>query len=130
MEKETQRFIGAFDGSATPNPGNMIIGGYVCDPLGKIVIAFKEDLGYGTNNEAEYKALIKLISEIRKKDIQNISIIGDSALVVNQINKVWKVKNPRMEVLRDEALSLMEGLNIKLTHVLRDKNKKADALTR
>lgn len=119
-----------FDGSAKPNPGDMKIGGYIEDPQGNVVYEFSKEEGYGTNNEAEYKAFIWLLTVLNEKGIKNIEIKGDSALVINQVNGTWKAKDPRMITFRDDAIELLETINWTLSHVLRESNQKADALTR
>ena len=118
-----------FDGSAIPNPGIMTIGGYINDDIGKPVYEFSSQLGQGTNNQAEYLALIKVLEKIKNNKIENVEIRGDSALVVNQVNLKWKAKNPNMKRLRNMALELLEGINWKLSHVPRSENAKADLLT-
>jgi len=124
-----QAFSAAFDGGATPNPGEMKIGGWIRDPNGKRIYSYTESIGHGTNNEAEYNSLLKLMEEIKKRGIINIHIQGDSALVVNQVNGLWKCKDPRMKQLRSQVCSTAEGIKYHLEHVLRDKNSEADALT-
>lgn len=119
-----------FDGSAKPNPGDMTIGGYLEDHIGKTIFEFSEEIGIGTNNQAEYLAFIKLIKEMKERQIENVIIKGDSALVINQVNMKWKAKNSTMKELRDVALKFLEGMDWTLLHVLRDQNKKADSLTR
>lgn len=123
-------YTAGFDGSAIPNPGEMKIGGWVKDPNGKVIYQFTIPMGQGTNNEAEYHAFIKLLRVVNSLDIKNISITGDSALVVNQINKKWKVKNERIKTLWIIATSLLEGINWSLKHVVRKYNSEADLLSR
>jgi len=123
------QYTGAFDGGSKPNPGQMTIGGWIADPNRKIILKFSENIGHGTNNEAEYNALIRLIIEAKKLGIKNISIRGDSALVVNQVNGKWKVKVPRIQELKSQALYEMKGMTITLSHVLREYNTIADSLT-
>jgi ribonuclease HI len=125
-----QIYIGAFDGSAKPNPGEITIGGWIADSDKKTLISFTEKIGYGTNNEAEYLAFIRLLKEAKGLGIKKLSIKGDSSLVVNQINGTWKIKEPRMKELNNKAHSIMEGMVIKLTHVKRKFNIVADSLTR
>lgn len=125
-----EQYTGAFDGSAKPNPGEMKIGGWIAGPDRRVISEFSENLGYGTNNEAEYNAFIRILEEARKLGIKRISLRGDSQLVVNQINRLWKIKDPRMKELSSKAFSLMEGIEVNLSHVVRKYNKTADSLTR
>jgi ribonuclease HI len=125
---EDQSYTAAFDGGATPNPGEMKIGGWIRDVNGTRIYAYTEEIGHGTNNEAEYKSLIKLLEELKKRGIKKVHIQGDSALVVNQVNGKWKAKDPKMKVLKAKALSI-SGVTYKLEHVLRTFNSEADSLT-
>ena len=124
-----QAFTAAFDGGATPNPGDMKIGGWIRDPDGTRIYAYTEEIGHGTNNEAEYKSLIKLMEEAKRRGIKKLHIQGDSALVVNQVTGTWKAKDPRMKALRDQVLQASEGIEYVLGHVLRKFNAEADSLT-
>jgi ribonuclease HI len=124
-----QAYTAAFDGGSTPNPGLMKIGGWIRDPKGQRIYAYTEEIGQGTNNEAEYRSLLKLVEEIQRRGITKIHIQGDSALVVNQVNGTWKTKDPRMKLLREKIVATAKGLNYNLEHVLRDKNSEADSLT-
>jgi ribonuclease HI len=69
----------------------------------------------GTNNEAEYKALIAaledLISRIKKSNHApkefEVAVLGDSALVINQVKGAWRVKAFHLVPLRDRAQALL-----------------------
>jgi ribonuclease HI len=123
-------YTAGFDGSAKPNPGEMTIGGWIKDPDGNKIYTFTETLGQGTNNEAEYLALIKLFEEINKRGIRKIHIQGDSALVVNQVKGSWKTKDPRMDAMRARVYNLTQGIEYFIEHVIRKYNSEADSLTR
>ena len=119
-----------FDGGATPNPGIMKIGGFIQDPQTIEIFRYSKTLGHGTNNEAEYKSLIFLLQEIVNLGIKKVSIYGDSQLVVNQVNGIFKTKDYRMKKLRREARTLLSKIDRwNLHHIPRSKNKKADSLT-
>ena len=125
-------YVGQFDGSAKPNPGEMKIGGYIKNlkDMDKILYSFSLYKGYGTNNRAEYMGLIELISTALSKGIKRINIYGDSKLAVMQVNRKWKA-NKDMGPLRDQVLQLLEGFDDwSLSHVPRDLNSEADLLTR
>jgi ribonuclease HI len=128
----SELYEGYFDGSAIPNPGQMKIGGYIKKVSDKEVFhKYSIDLGHGTNNEAEYMSLIELCDNLEKFGIKSINIYGDSLLVINQINSVWKARDPRMESFKVTALDLLKPIpNWTLTHVRRNMNMLADSLTR
>ena len=124
-------YEGFFDGSAKPNPGIMTIGGFIRKNPGATVIhSYSEELGYGTNNAAEYFAFIRLLNDVIKLGIEKIRLYGDSALVVNQVNRKWQA-NAKMRPYRDESILLLDRIpEWRLEHIRRALNMKADALTR
>ncbi len=118
------------DGAADLHSGTAGIGG-VFYRNGEELYSFSEFIGSKTNNEAEYQALIQGIKEAHKLNLLSINIFADSQLVVRQITGEYKVKNERMKLLHKQALELLEKLeNWNIEHVLRDKNKRADALSK
>lgn len=124
-------YEGYFDGSAKPNPGKMTIGGFIISPDKNITNRYSSKLGHGTNNEAEYLSFIRLLDNALDLGIREIKIYGDSALVVNQVNRTWKAKDKRMKAFRDEALSKLARFHEwRLEHIKRNLNMQADLLTR
>jgi len=128
-------YEGFFDGSAIPNPGTMRIGCYLKDPDGKVIFEYKQTLGFGTNNEAEYTALLVLSDHLQKltvtKGLRSVKIFGDSQLVVNQINGKYKINKENLKYLHGIILSRLKNIeDWSITHVYREKNKQADGLTR
>ena len=125
-------YEGYFDGSAVPNPGQMTIGGYITRVSDKKKVhLYSTGIGYGTNNEAEYASLIELCDKLQPLGIKNIDIYGDSLLVVNQVNKVWKARDPRMESFKITVLDFLKPIpKWTLTHIRRNLNMLADQLTR
>ncbi len=129
---EKQIYIGQFDGSAKPNPGIMKIGGHIKDSkdMNSILYSFSIGLGEGTNNRAEYLALIELLEIAIRKGIKRMHISGDSKLAVMQVNLKWKA-NKDMAPLRDQVLQLLKKFDHwSLIHVPRALNVEADSLTR
>ena len=131
----SETYEGFFDGSAIPNPGTMRIGCYLKDPDGNTIFEYKQTLGFGTNNEAEYTALLVLSTELQKltltKGLKKVRIFGDSQLVVNQINGVYKINKKALQYLHDMILSNLKQIeDWSISHVYREKNKQADGLTR
>ena len=125
-------YMAYFDGSATPNPGDMKIGGYIRGPGTKKgrIYEYSEDIGYGTNNEAEYSSLIHLLEAIKRYGIWKVRIHGDSDLIVKQVNGEYKARDTRMRAFRNEALELLRNVNEwTLLHIPRAQNKDADSLT-
>jgi ribonuclease HI len=83
-----------------------------------------------TNNQAEYIGLMVGLEMCIRNNVKNLRIEGDSLLVVNQINNVWKIKEPTLIVLHakvKEFLSFVDKWEI--YHIPREKNKYADMLS-
>ena len=118
------------DGAADLHTETAGIGG-VFYRNGEELYSFSEFIGSKTNNEAEYEALIHGIKEAHNLKLLSLNIFADSQLVVRQITGEYKVKNERMKLLHKQALELLEKLeNWNIEHVLRDKNTRADALSK
>lgn len=119
---------GYFDGASRGNPGEAGAGACMVDD-GEVVWECAEYLGRKTNNEAEYTALLRLLEEAKKRGENEIEIYGDSKLVVCQVKREWKINKPHLLELARQAWALMDGMNVKLLWVPREKNKLADALS-
>jgi ribonuclease HI len=80
---------------------------------------------------AEYKALINSLRVMLKKGYRKreILIYSDYKPIVNQINMIYRTKNPKLVALRDEARSLIERFSfIKIQYIPREGNAYADML--
>ncbi|NHZ85171.1 MAG: reverse transcriptase-like protein [Planctomycetia bacterium] len=118
------------DGAADLHTKTAGIGG-VFYRNGDELFSFSEFIGSATNNEAEYKALIKGLEESHNLNILSISIFADSELVVKQINGDYKVKNERMQILNKKVINLLKNFNSwSIVHVPREKNSVADKLSK
>jgi len=123
------------DGGSRGNPGPAAIGGIIKDSQGKTIHKFGEKIGIATNNVAEYQALIFAITWIIKNknklgSLKSCHFFLDSALVVNQLNGLWKVKNSNMrqQIICTRQLEADLRLPIKYTAISREKNIQADTL--
>jgi ribonuclease HI len=87
-----------FDGAADPNPGEASIGGLLVGPDGERV-EISARVGHGTNNFAEYCALIAVLKTAVERRVTNIVVHGDSQLVVNQVNGEWGVNSAALRPL-------------------------------
>ena len=117
------------DGGARGNPGPSGIGIYITDEKGKNVKSISEYIGKATNNQAEYKALIRGLEEAKKLKADEVSIIMDSELIVKQVKQEYKVRDSQLASLYVKAWNLIQDFkDYSIKHVLRSKNKKADDL--
>jgi ribonuclease HI len=123
-------YILHFDGSSKGNPGPAGMGAVIYKNNDEIWGGAKYLGDYKTNNQAEYSALIYGLKQAIELGIEELLVFGDSQLVINQVNQVFKVKNPGLLELYKEAYQLTKQFKyIELIHVYRDKNTRADELS-
>ena len=116
------------DGAARGNPGPAGAGVVIEDENGMRLAGQHRWLGEKTNNEAEYLALIDGLKAVQEWKPDRVEIFMDSKLVVEQVNDRYRIKEARLKTLHDQAKTLMAGLQVRVSHVEREKNKGADAL--
>ena len=112
------------DGGSRGNPGEAGIGVHFTG-----VVRIAEYLGTGTNNFAEYSALLAALRFAVFTRCEELQVFADSELVVRQINGEYQVKNDGIRLLYNCALrwiSLIPRFSIQ--HVRRENNKEADKL--
>lgn len=118
------------DGASFGNPGPSGIGVVLVED-GDTVITRSEDIGYGTNNQAEYRALLKGLSEALARGITRLIVRSDSQLLVRQMLGEYKVKSKALQALRREAEALKRQFDdIHFEHVRRELNEVADELAK
>ncbi len=116
------------DGASRSNPGDASIGVSILLD-GKEVHTISKKIGIATNNEAEYQALIDGLNYCVDNSIKEIEVFLDSNLVVEQVNKNFKVKAGNLKVLNSKVDDLIQEFNfIEINHVYREENKRADQL--
>ncbi len=120
------------DGASRGNPGPSSYGVVLCDPAGRVFKEFKETLGIGTNQEAEYHALLRALKELLVAGAADATVFTDSEFVVKQFTGVYRAKDPRMKNFLAQAKQLAARfVEVRLTHVARSShahNRRADAL--
>lgn len=119
-----------FDGASKANPGEGGCGAVIYDNTKEEIASRSVYLGNNvTNNYAEYKGLVVGLQLAIKENIKCLNVYGDSLLVINQMNRVWKVKSPTLLELYSEAQQLVKCFDkITFVHVKRHLNKRADEL--
>jgi len=117
------------DGGARGNPGPAATGIVIKDELGKILESFGEYLGEQTNNFAEYSALIAGLAKAEKLGAKEVQCFLDSELVVKQMQRIYKVKEPTLQKKFIEAYNLTTKFNkVTFKHIAREYNKEADKI--
>ncbi len=119
-----------FDGGARANPGPGGYGVYIVDDAGNVLAELSGSLGITTNNIAEYNGLIAALQWAVDHGLKQITIKGDSLLIIEQMRGNYKVKNEGLKPLHMRArLLVMQVGDVRLEHVPREKNKEADRLS-
>jgi ribonuclease HI len=123
------RIVVNVDGGARGNPGPAAIGVVVRDGGGEVLEEVGEKIGEATNNVAEYKALLRGIELAAAHDATDLELVGDSELVVRQVEGRYKVKNAGMKQLHEEVRRALRGFDSwSIRHVRRESNADADRL--
>lgn len=132
IRNEKSHFVLQFDGACRGNPSNELGVGYILfNENDEIIQANKKKflINNGTNNVAEYIALIEGLKLAINKNINNLIVEGDSELLINQMNGKYKVKSNNLIIHFNEAQRLSKMINnIGFYHIRREFNKKADHL--
>lgn len=126
------------DGGARGNPGPAACAFVVFDAAGNLREKRGKYLGRATNNEAEYQGVIEALdylSGLSYLSDLSVKFFLDSELIVNQINGLWKVKEPRLRglllrVRETEAILIKHFPSLTLAYfaIPRAQNQEADAL--
>lgn len=131
QETQCESFIAYYDGSAKPNPGDMHIGGYIKNNAGDTIWTMSKSAGFGTNNQAEYLALLEVSKKLVELGAKEAKIYGDSQLTVNQVNGKWQVKDQKMVNLHKLVKQNFSQIDkVKLKWVQRNQNSLADKLSK
>ena len=117
------------DGGARGNPGPAAIGVVVRNDDGAVVEAVGETIGRQTNNVAEYKAMLRGIELALAHGADEVELIGDSELIIRQIEGRYKVKKADLKPLHAQAKEMLAKFDSwSVRHVKRELNSDADAL--
>lgn len=122
------------DGGSRGNPGQAAIGVWIVDDQQNEVQEYKEAIGIGTNNVAEYRALLKatelLFNLPQINDVEMCKFFLDSKLVVEQVNGKWKVKEAHLQEFVQKIRKNLSTLPCSYTvsYVPRAQNAEADKL--
>jgi ribonuclease HI len=117
------------DGGARGNPGPAAIAAVAGDESGEVLLERGEEIGTATNNVAEYRALLLGIELARELGARRLELVGDSELVVRQVEGRYKVKDANLRELHSQVRkALAEFDEWSIRHVRREENAAADAL--
>lgn len=126
----TTKYEMYFDGCSKGNPG---AGG-----AGAVIYADKEEISAQcvyvgsrvTNNYSEYTGIKIGLERAQELGIKNLTVYGDSLLVIKQMAGLYAVKSPNLLEIYGICKTLASTFeSIEFIHVYRDKNKRADGLS-
>ena len=117
------------DGASFGNPGPMGIGVVIYKDNLRIE-ELSEYIGEGTNNVAEYTAVIRALETAHHIGDMKVHIKSDSELVIRQLNGDYKVKDLKLKPLKRKIEHLCKGLDVTSEHIPREKNAEADQLSK
>lgn len=119
------------DGGAFPNPnGKMGVGVVLYDPQGNLIDELSEcPPKLGTNNEAEYIAVLRALQLGLEHKAEEIEVCADSSLTVNTLSGRWRLKAAHLLPLKKMIdAELKQYRSARMRWVPREDNKLADAL--
>lgn len=87
------------DGGARGNPGPAAIGFLILSATGQVLETHSRYLGFRTNNQAEYEALIAALEAAAKLGAEEVTCNLDSQLVVKQVVGEYHVRNTELRRL-------------------------------
>jgi ribonuclease HI len=116
------------DGGSRGNPGPAGYGVRI-ETADGAVVELKQSLGICTNNVAEYNGLLAALRWAAVHGVTMLHVRSDSELLVKQMKGEYRVKNPGLQPLYEEARSLAREVGrVRFEHVRREFNKDADRL--
>ena len=122
-------FMAHCDGGSRGNPGPAAYGVVITNSDGRDVARLSKFLGRQTNNYAEYSGLLAALQWAVENGAKALRVVSDSELMVKQINGQYKVANPVLRPLWEEAMQLSRKLaGFEIRHTLREGNREADRL--
>ena len=111
-----------FDGGCKPNPGKMEIC-VIIDNNGVLEPHVNLEIGDGTNNLAEWAALVWAASIAAERGYTSVTFYGDSNNIVNQANNIWKIKEKNFLPFKTQFVNLNNSVQGTVMYVPRESNK-------
>ena len=119
--------IASVDGGSRGNPGPAGYGAYI--QRDGDIVELKGAIEMATNNVAEYHGLLAALRWAAGHGVTDLHIRADSELLVKQLNGIYRVRNPGLLPLYEEARALVTRIGrVTFEHVRREFNQEADRL--
>ena len=96
---------------------------------GNVLSTISQYIGKGTNNQAEYRAIIAGLKSAKELKATEVDISIDSELIEKQISGEYSVKNASLRPLYNELMSYLRSFDsYSISHVSHDGNHEAHVL--
>ena len=116
------------DGASRGNPGPAAVGAVIRDE-NKTLAEISHRIGFATNNQAEYIAIIIALEKAIKLGIKHVTLKADSQLVVQQLKGKYRVKKAALKPLYQQVKQLTSSLeSFAIAYIPREQNREADKL--
>lgn len=117
------------DGGSRGNPGPSASGFVILNDSGAVITEGGAYLGVTTNNVAEYQAVYLGLERAQEMGIKTVDFRMDSLLVANQMNGIYKIKNPDLAIIHHRIRELADQFKkVTFSHVRREYNALADGV--
>jgi ribonuclease HI len=93
------------DAGARGNPGPAAIAVLFFEGT-RLVKQHGEYIGKATNNQAEYRAVIKALELAKELGVEQLELFTDSELIARQLKGAYKVKDAKLKPLHEQAKAL------------------------
>jgi len=124
-------WVAYIDGSAMPNPGRIGLGAVWTAPDGIRHSLSQATHSIGCNNEAEVRALMATLRELKRLGATSLVVHCDNSVVVEQVSGSAAKPIERLAPLFDEARALFQSFDdARLVWIPQHRNAEADALAR
>ena len=126
---QDKKWIIHVDSSSTQHAGGI---GVVLQSLEGDRLTYKVRLQYQTtNNEVEYEALLKGLELAKSIEAKSVLILGDSQLIMGQVNGTYEAKEEQMKKYLERVLQLVKKFKeTTFVQIPREENMEADALAK
>jgi len=125
-----------FDGSCMPkNPGGIAKYAYqILDENNNVLVSEAAEVCRGpdaTNNLAEWNGVLHALRYLKSNNWRGkLKITGDSMLVINQLNGVYRVKKETLIPLHAESIQILDSMDWSADWIPREENQQCDKLSK
>lgn len=115
------------DGASKGSSERSSIGFVVRDEEGDVIYVLGKEIPHATNNEAEALAIVDALKYCVEQGFTQIILQNDSMLMKNVLKGKW-VTPWNISEYMEESRNIMEGFNVRISHIVREGNNLVDHL--